>query len=253
MEIRSLATIQTPDQVNLTVELAGVGGRVFAFMIDFLVLLFLMALLMLVLFILSHVFVNLGLSKTLAGEGLSTVGPLMLLSFLFGFHFLQEWLGKGKTVGKSLMKIRVVRNNGQPIGFWEAFGRNLFRLVDVYVGGIGLFPLLISKTEKRFGDYLVGTIVIQEDALKYRYQPQVGIQPLSSQAGGHQLTVEEYQLLQEFMSRQRELLKGEREDLDRELRSYFQARFQLSESTVAIPEYLQTLLGEFRASDASSF
>ncbi|MEW5821431.1 MAG: RDD family protein, partial [Cyanobacteriota bacterium] len=55
--------------------------------------------------------------------------------------------------------IRVIRENGQPVGFLEVFIRNIIRIVDLIVGP---YFVLFSKKEKRLGDYAIGTIVVKE-------------------------------------------------------------------------------------------
>jgi uncharacterized RDD family membrane protein YckC len=94
-----------------------------------------------------------------------TLIPLGAFIIFFGYHLFSEWLWNGKTLGKNCFSIRVVRDDGQPIGFWEALGRNLLRVVDVYASGIGLVCMLINPQEKRFGDLLTGTIVINDQPI----------------------------------------------------------------------------------------
>lgn len=209
MEIRSLAAIQTAENVTLQVELAGLGNRVFAFAIDLLAMASLMTAVALVF----------GIALAENRELTETLLPLLMFVIFFCFQFFQEWLWNGKTLGKHVLGIRVVRRNGQPIGFWEAFGRNLLRVVDVYLIGIGLVSMLISARETRFGDFLAGTLVIREQPVDKPFG-QVPVQVAS-------LTPEEQELLRTWHDRRSILLPAARQDLRRELESYFSARLRL--------------------------
>lgn len=240
MEIRSFYCIETAERVPLTVELAGVGARVVAFIIDFWVMLCLLGLTMLSLSTFGKELILLGAKNTWVMESLNIIIPLFVLFFFFSYHFLQEWLWQGRSVGKALMKIRVVRNNGQPIGFWEAFGRNLLRLVDVYASGIGLFPMLISRSEKRFGDFLVGSVVIQNTAGNH-WRPMLVTAETESSAAS--LAPQETVLLAELLRRRTQFFALERQSLEAEATEYFKTRTRHKEQAQENPDFLAQLLG----------
>jgi len=149
-KLNNVYTFQTPENVAITLQLASVPRRVLAYLID--------AVVMLVLLLVGAAagFYLLTLNR----EWALVLGTLYIFLVVNGYHFFCEWLSGGQSIGKLFLDIKVVGQHGQPIGFWEAFGRNLFRLVDVVVMGVGLLPMMISDTERRFGDYLVGTVVV---------------------------------------------------------------------------------------------
>ncbi len=224
--LQSRVIIETADNIDIDMELAGVSSRILAFMLDIL----LMVLFMLLSMVLASLILRFN------SEAFKTVVPLMLFVIFFSFHFLQEWLWKGKTVGKYLFRIRVMSLNGQPIGFWEAVGRNLMRIVDVYLSGIGLVPMLISPTERRFGDFLVGTVVVNEHKEKVR---PYGTQLQSSASQNAQvdtlqealsasLSLQELFLLRDFLARRLELFISSRKGLTRILEHYFLVRYPSS-------------------------
>lgn len=79
-----------------------------------------------------------------------------------GYPTVAETLWRGKTVGKQVMGLRVVRDDGGPIGFRQALFRALTGLLEIY-GTQGLLALItsfISRRGKRLGDSFTGTIVI---------------------------------------------------------------------------------------------
>ena len=56
-----------------------------------------------------------------------TIAILILVLFLMftGYFVIFEWLWNGQTPGKSLLKLRVLREDGRPITLWESLARNL--------------------------------------------------------------------------------------------------------------------------------
>jgi len=89
-------------------------------------------------------------------------GPasLVLAVVTFVYYVLLEGLS-ATTVGKHLLKLRVVGREGDPITFKEALVRNILRFVDwlplFYV--IGAAVLLTSRRYQRLGDLVAGTVV----------------------------------------------------------------------------------------------
>jgi uncharacterized RDD family membrane protein YckC len=86
-------------------------------------------------------------------------------SLVFVYHIVLESL-QGATVGKMLVKIRVVREDGSACGFSPALARNLLRIVDglPFLHIIGLVLMSISDKKQRLGDRAAKTIVIKTQA-----------------------------------------------------------------------------------------
>ena len=145
--------IATPEGVDLEVDLAGLGSRFLAQAWDWLLQALLIGALAIVLFAI--------------GSGVSTA-VFLVLSFLvfFGYDVLFEVLANGRTPGKRLSGLRVVRSGGQPVGFVASSVRNLLRLVDGpltgYLGGI--VAIVVSKRNQRLGDMAADTLVVREPA-----------------------------------------------------------------------------------------
>lgn len=220
MDIRSIQFIHTLEGIPLQVELAGIANRVFAFGVDLLLLAFLLALLTALLFAARM--------SGVSPELLKTVTPLLLLIVPPGYYLFQEWLWNGKTVGKSMFHLRVVRNNGQPIGFWEAFGRNLLRVIDVTLFGVGLPCMMLNRGEKRFGDFLAGTMVILEQAIAPPENPSANGRAESIPSTLRRLTPEETTLLADYLGRRSQLLKDSGHCLEQALCRAFSERLGVS-------------------------
>jgi hypothetical protein len=87
----------------------------------------------------------------------------MVFAFLvqFGYFVVCEMALNGQSVGKRIFGLRVIRENGQPIEFWQSLVRGLFRtLLDMMY--IGVFFIMLSPKHKRLGDMAAGTIVVSE-------------------------------------------------------------------------------------------
>jgi uncharacterized RDD family membrane protein YckC len=165
MRFFNRVSLSTPESVELEFTLAGIGNRTLALLIDYHIL----AALLVGFWILWGMF-SLGLLSYLnSGTFNYASAPLWLLAiallinfFIFaGYFTFFEVLWQGQTPGKRLTKIRVIRDDGRPIGLSQAALRSLLRPIDDFLF-IGVFFILLGKQEKRLGDWAAGTLVIQE-------------------------------------------------------------------------------------------
>jgi uncharacterized RDD family membrane protein YckC len=161
-------TISTPEQVAFHYEMAGIGSRFVASLLDHLIIgLVLLLVNCAIISLLPAVFAGQvsGSDEAAAGAYL-VIAALILVSFaiIWGYFVIFEILWHGRTPGKRAGKLRVLRRSGQPIGAGEAVIRNLVRLVDILPGfyGIGLLCMFIDKDARRLGDFAANTIVVRE-------------------------------------------------------------------------------------------
>jgi len=92
----------------------------------------------------------------------------VMLGWALYYYFALE-SGDGQTVGKKLLKLRVVRADGRPAGMREIAVRTVLRVVDG-VGGyiVGLIVMLATgQRRQRLGDLAAGTIVVDASAPAY--------------------------------------------------------------------------------------
>jgi len=160
--------IETPEQVELAFSIAGLGSRFVGALLDNLIIVgfYLLAFLVLA-FLLSADEATGGH----AGQELDTAAKWVLAIFIFlnflliwGYYALFEALWRGQTPGKRVMKIRVIKDSGRQITFFESLARNLLRFID-YLPGlylVGVITMLCNKRSKRLGDLAAGTIVIHD-------------------------------------------------------------------------------------------
>jgi len=153
-------TIVTPESVELTFELAGIGSRFVAMLVD--TLLQLLATLVVVVPLI--IFAPGGM------PGIEAVAPWVLaivVLFLFalwsGYFLYFEAARNGQTPGKKAVGIRVIRDTGHPVDFRAAVLRNVMRFVDMLPGvyAVGFISVFASSQYRRLGDYVAGTLVVK--------------------------------------------------------------------------------------------
>jgi hypothetical protein len=88
----------------------------------------------------------------------------------FGYFIIFEWRWGGRTPGKRLLGIRVVRDGGFPLDFTSAVVRNVVRIVETALGFylVSAIVTLLSPENKRLGDMAAGTLVVRDRALRTR-------------------------------------------------------------------------------------
>lgn len=150
------ASVETPERVRFRYRLAGPGRRAAAWLVDTLVrvVVFLTMALGVLLTVGSEVLFG-------AGMGLMLV-VAFVLEWLYGVLF--ETLLAGRTPGKMLLDLRVVRGDGSPGRFPDFLLRNLLRGVDFLpiFFGVGVVVMLVDRRMRRLGDLVADTVVVAE-------------------------------------------------------------------------------------------
>jgi len=165
-------SVLTPERVSLQFDVAGIGSRAAAALIDTAI----QAAIATALFILFIVLfsptgrggVAGGLVPGNAGVWLAVlvliVVALGVFFLLWGYYMVFEIVWSGQTPGKRALGIRVIRENGYPLRAGDAVVRNLVRIVDGPPVGavVGALVMLFNERAKRLGDFAAGTIVVRE-------------------------------------------------------------------------------------------
>ena len=167
-------TIPTPENVSFGYEVVGIGNRFIATLFDSAILLLLfVAINLLLAFALDLVGAFstnlLDFAEEIGWSQGILIALYTLLQFLliWGYYIGFEWLWQGQTPGKRWTKIRVVRIDGNPVGFGEVAIRNLVRIIDFLPAtyALGLVTMFFSENARRLGDYAAGTIVIKDKSM----------------------------------------------------------------------------------------
>jgi uncharacterized RDD family membrane protein YckC len=158
----------TGEAVAVDLQLAGAGSRGIAAMVD--IGLVLVAQLLVLLLLLA-----IGPGSNTAA--ISTVIVVTEILIVLGYPVITETLTRGRTLGKLMMGLRAVRDDGGPIRFRHAFVRGL---VGVFLDKPGItlalaafIPMVIDPRHKRLGDYAAGTLVLQ---VRVPTQPNLDVQ-----------------------------------------------------------------------------
>ncbi len=144
--------IETAQNISIDQNTAHLGDRMLAYIIDSLVILIYTVLVVILLVSLDVDFVDMWALYLL----------LNLPAFLY--YLLLETFMDGKTIGKSMMYIRVVKIDGSKPSFASYFIRWILRIVDVVLtsGGLAVLTILVRGKGQRIGDMAAGTTVISE-------------------------------------------------------------------------------------------
>ncbi|TBU71943.1 RDD family protein [Phytopseudomonas daroniae] len=143
--------VETPEGIDLALRPAGLIPRALAFTIDLLIRGT----------ILAVVYLTLGLFGQL-GMGIATI---MLFLVTWWYMVLFEVLNQGRSPGKQMLGLRVVHDDGTPIGWPASLTRNLLRFVDLlpFAYTLGIISCLSNRAFKRLGDIAAGTLVVYRD------------------------------------------------------------------------------------------
>jgi len=261
-------TIDTPENIEFRYALAGIGSRFLAALIDTLLII----VLQIVLSIMYAVVMN-NIPLNSAAESVFT-GIMIFVSFVFfwGYYLFFELAWNGQSPGKRAVRLRVVRQGGRPITFVASAIRNLIRIADLlpffYV--LGLLTMFIDRRTRRLGDLAAGTLVVKErravslehlaaragvaSAATPQAAPAAASsteQPAEEQAAPllpnlHMLTTEEYDMIQAFLRRRRELNGQSRAQLGTRLASQISERLQLSYERGEQEQFLTRVANEYR-------
>jgi uncharacterized RDD family membrane protein YckC len=149
--------VQTTQNVTIDYETAGVGYRILAYVIDWVVI---------IVWYLGWMgmasLIGRGLSDAFSGDGLMIFFIIVVISPVLFYDLLMEIYNHGQSIGKMIVKIRVVNVDGTAPSGTSYLLRWLFRLVDFPLTYWLLAVIMIAVTKKsqRSGDYIAGTTVI---------------------------------------------------------------------------------------------
>ena len=157
--------IETPERVPLHFALASIGNRFLACAFDHALQFLLMAVVALVLLWAGRWAGPLFDRLVEAPKWLIAVAILSVFLVWSSYFAFFEWVWNGQTPGKRWLRLRVIREDGRPVTFWEAAARNVLRIFDMMpfpFYSIGLVSVFISRRDQRIGDMVAGTVVVRE-------------------------------------------------------------------------------------------
>jgi uncharacterized RDD family membrane protein YckC len=254
--------IETPERVPLHFALASIGNRFLACAVDHTIQIFTIALIAIAFVLLAN-FSSFGNRFSSAPKWVYAVLIIIIFLLMTSYFAFFEWLWSGQTPGKRWLKLRVIREDGRPITFFEAAVRNLLRDFDIMPApfySIGLISVFASSKDQRIGDMVAGTVVIREREEEAPAFAQVFASPVSDpalrrsyrpvefSANVNDLTESEIEVVETFLRRRWDLA-----DLPRQWMAWrvampllYKLRPQYDVSTFSYEGFLEELLHRYR-------
>src|SRR6266571_1434512 len=250
MDLRQQLGVETPEHVEVHLELAGVGSRTAAAFFD-------TVLLNLGVILIVVVARTIGTRLSGAVEGWLMAALVLLYYFaVLGYFVLFEALNGGRTPGKQALGIRVVMATGHPVTPAAAVVRNLVRLLDCYFPLLPVLPgllfVFLQRRNQRPGDLAAGTVVVRDRPTDWSLGA-ANETPVEEvvETGPPDLADEEFRLLDQFMARRDQLEPTVEVRMAAELARRFEAR--VPRRTTDTEAYLATLLAEEQRKRRSRF
>ena len=214
-------TIKTPEGIEFSLRLAGPVTRFLAWAVD----------LGTVVAIISILNVVLGILGVISRDLAMAANIIAFFVVSIGYGILTEWYWQGQTLGKKLLHLRVMDEQGLRLQFSQIVIRNLLRFIDslpalYLVGGL---ICLFNKRAQRLGDFAANTIVVWtprvsepdiNQLLKGKYNSFREYPHLEARLRQH-ITPAEAQVAAQSIVRRDDLDPPARIELFRELTSYF--------------------------------
>jgi uncharacterized RDD family membrane protein YckC len=235
--------IETPEQTVLEFPLAGIGSRALALAIDTLLQIAVFIVLGLIAGIISYE----GFLPRLGKQYVYAI--LIFIAFLsqFGYFAFFEAIWNGRTPGKRWIHLRVITDSGRPLGAQGAILRNLMRIVDSLpsIYAVGIITSLISPQNKRVGDYLAGTVVIQEKSIQAdRSLWDTAPTALLATSQFPKLNAAELQLVEAYLDRRSSLQDEVRRSMARQIADRMTQGSSATQETIQDPEKFLEALAE---------
>jgi uncharacterized RDD family membrane protein YckC len=216
-------TIVTPEGVFFRLPLAGPPSRLYALLLDAAIVLGMVNGVGLLIYWIFSKAPGFGVMVITLGE------------FAIGFAYsaLLEGFWNGQTIGKRLLHLRVIDQDGLPLRIEQAWVRNLMRVFDTlpFAYLFGGLSVLSSPLMQRFGDRVAGTLVVRQTPLaapagefwmRQKYNSFTDY-PVIAMKLRREATPELASLIQDALRRRNELAPYARREIYRELAMYLQS------------------------------
>lgn len=163
----NLLKIDTPENVTFDYDIAGIGSRFLAALMDTAIIVLLQVILFGTFILIASLVSSEPATNSLVGWMLAIAGIISFI-FFWGYYIFFEILWNGQTPGKRQVGLRVIRADGTPVTASEVVIRNLVRIIDFLptLYGIGVVTMFINPSSRRVGDLAAGTLVVHDHAAK---------------------------------------------------------------------------------------
>lgn len=231
--------IKTTQNVTLEYELADLRDRIVAFLIDLVVLIFGISVL------------SVGFSTFNSQTAIVIYSTLLVCIFIFYSPAL-EMLNNGQSLGKMVMKIRVIKMTGARAELSDYAARWAFRLIDIYFSMGGIASVLIASSGKaqRIGDIVANTAVIKTgNSMDLKLADILSIQSRESYTPVYleakQLMEEDVLLIKETLTRYQKYQNESHREAIRQLASQIMNVLSIKSISGNERQFLQTILQDY--------
>jgi uncharacterized RDD family membrane protein YckC len=225
-------TIATPEGVELELTLAGAGSRFVSALADLTIQLVIL--------------VAAGLALDQLGDAGAALLALVSFAVVMTYDICFEVLASGRTPGKRMNRLRVVRSGGEPVGFVTSAIRNALRLIDflpfAYV--LGAVTILATRKNQRLGDIAAGTLVVREGraATIAGSVAEAAPAPVAVSWDTSAVTADETAAVRRFLERRWEIDLSARRELARTFASRLRPKVAGAPADVGDEEFLTLLV-----------
>jgi uncharacterized RDD family membrane protein YckC len=208
--------VRTPESIAFSYELAGLGSRFLALVVDQAIQLVTLIAIFAGLLLVGSQVAKAHVKPVFSHQVAESIGiaiiVVIVFAVLFGYFIVFEAAWNGQTPGKKLVGLRVVRDGGHPIDFGASLIRNLIRVGEQMIGYyiLAAISALISPENKRLGDLAAGTIVVRDSRIATPFA-QSRETPLYAPTA--YLTGDERALVARFLERRDTLRSDRRSEL----------------------------------------
>lgn len=239
--INELIQTTGTDAAPSILEVAGVGARSYAFVLDWHIRL-LIALVWI--YLSAFLFYDLSVFATVfAGDPADTAGLVIFLPAIvvyFLYHPVLEIVMRGNTPGKHMAGVRLITHSGAAPGIGRNLIRNIFRLIDGIPGvyTVGLLVAIFTRYHVRIGDIVAGTVLVYQQNREQTPRTDKVQPPLNSG-----LSSENHALLLELLERWQQLDKKQKVNLGQRFLVKAGDDF-LSDDPVQLKTHLEMIAGK---------
>jgi uncharacterized RDD family membrane protein YckC len=154
-------SIETPELVAIQMPIAGIGSRIIALLVDYLIWI---PGILIVGRIFAFFLPSLNAFNKLSEQWAFAIYVFLIFLFNWGYFTLFEAFWNGRTPGKRVARIRVIQRSGRPIGLFESMARNFIRYVDQipFFYAVGAIAVFATRDHQRLGDLAAGTLVVRD-------------------------------------------------------------------------------------------
>lgn len=148
----SNTNVNTAQNVNINYNVSSLGHRIVALLIDLVIMAMYQVLIN---------YIGLGFEEIVDNNTYYGMAELLLLPIAFYSLFFNILFG-GRTPGKFIMQMKVVKVDGSPARWSDYLTSWILRLVDIWstMGGVGIISIIFTDKNQRLGDSASDTIVI---------------------------------------------------------------------------------------------